>query len=29
MQYYSRILPKKIASDGNSFIKMDQGHHVP
>jgi len=29
MEYYSGILPKKIASDDNSFIKVDQGHHVP
>jgi len=23
------ILPKKIASDDHSFIKVDQGRHVP
>jgi len=29
MKYYRRMLLKNIASDDHSFIKVDQGHHVP
>jgi len=29
MWYYNGILPKKVASDDHSFIKVDHSDHVP